>query len=505
MGTLKKLAGQTAVYGISTVVGRLLNYFLVPLYTYNFRDPKDFGINTEFYAYISFLNIFLTYGMETALFNFSVRETNKSKVYSTALISVVSTTIVFLTGVLVYAGSIAEVINYANNTNFIIWVAVIVASDALTAIPFAKLRQQGKAIRFAILKAVNIFINIGLNIFFIGFCKSEFENSASVWHDFAAVFYSPAIGIGYVFLANMIANLIVVCMLLPEYLMIKWEFDFALWKRMLKYALPLLVVGFSGMINETFDRILLKYLLPQHLSMDETMRQIGIYGACYKISILMTVFIQAFRYAAEPFFFSHSDKLDSKQLYSTVMSYFVLVCSFIFLATTMNLPWLQLVFLSDNFRSGISVIPILLIANLCLGVYFNLSIWYKLTNKTHYGAYLTIVGSSITLLLNIWWIPLIGYMGSAWATLICYATMAVLSFFIGHKHYPVDYDFKRILGYFTLSLVLYFIGTLPPFNSGTVSVIFGNILVLTFVVVAILVEKEGIKKYFSKGQTNNEN
>lgn len=498
MSSLKKLAGQTAIYGVSTIVGRLLNYFLVPLYTYKFRDPKDFGINTEFYAYVSFLNIILTYGMETALFNFSVRESNKDKVYSTAFISLLSTSIAFLAGILIFSGSIANAINYANNSNFVVWVAIIIVSDAIAAIPFAKLREQGRAARFATLKAVNIFVNIGLNIFLIGFCKTEYENPASIWHNFASIFYKPEIGIGYVFLANMIANLVVAAMLIPEYLMVKWDFDFQLWKRMLRYALPLLIVGLAGMVNETFDRLLLKYMLKDHLSVADTMRQVGIYGACYKVSILMTVFVQAFRYAAEPFFFSHSKEHDAKFLYSSVMNYFVLACSFIFLVTMMNLPWIQLVFLSDNFRSGVGVIPILLIANLCLGVYFNLSIWYKLTNKTIYGAYLTIFGAVITLVLNFWWIPLIGYMGSAWATLICYASMAIISFMIGHKHYPVNYDFRRILGYFGLSLVLYFVGTLPPFHSGMVSVIFGNILVLVFIIVACIFEKDKIRGLLPK-------
>lgn len=504
MNPFKKLAGETAIYGVSTIVGRLLNYFLVPLYTYKFRDPKDFGINTDFYAYVSFLNIIVTYGMETALFNFSAREENKNKVYSTALISLVTTTILFLISILCFSGSIAEAINHVNNENFVIWVALIIVFDAIAAIPFAKLREQGKATRFASLKAVNIFVNIALNIFFIGFCKSEAENPASIWHNFGAFFYKPEVGIGYVFLSNLIANMVVALMLIPEYLMVKWEFDFALWKRMLKYALPLLVVGLAGMVNETFDRLLIKYLLKQQMSFDDAMRQVGIYGACYKIAILMTVFIQAFRYAVEPFFFSHAKELDAKQMYASIMNYFVIACSFIFLATALNLPWIQLVFLSDNFRAGVGIVPILLIANLCLGVYFNLSIWYKLTNRTHYGAYLTIFGAIITLTLNFWWIPIIGYMGAAWTTLICYGSMAILSFIVGKRYYPVNYDLTRILGYFFFSLVLYFVGTLPPFNSKMVSLIFGNILVLVYIIVVVLFEKDNWRLSMKKNVVTNE-
>lgn len=502
MSSIKKLAGQTAIYGISTIVGRLLNYFLVPLYTYKFRDPKDFGINTEFYAYVSFLNIILTYGMETALFNFSVREENKNRVYSTALISLLSTTFVFLISALFFTDNIAEAMQYPDNGNYVIWVVLIIAFDAIAAIPFAKLREMGKAKRFATLKAVNIFINIALNLFFIGFCKDAYENTNSSWHKFATIFYNPAIGIGYVFLANMIANLVVAIMLIPEFFMVKFDFDFSLWKRMLKYALPLLIVGLAGMVNETMDRILLKYLLHKTHDMEYTLRQVGIYGACYKISILMTVLIQAFRYAAEPFFFSQSQNVDAKEMYSKVMSYFVLICSFVFLLTTANLPWIQLIFLSDDYREGVNVVPILLLANLFLGVYFNLSFWYKLTNKTYWGAYLTVFGALLTLVLNYLWIPVISYMGSAWATLICYASMAIASFIIGRKHYPVNYDFKRILGYLGLSLVLYFVSVLPPFHSGMVSVIFGNILVGVFILVALFFEKDSLKKLIPKFGTS---
>jgi O-antigen/teichoic acid export membrane protein len=505
LSTLKKLAGQTAIYGIPTIVGRLLNYLLVPLYTYRFRDPKDFGIQAEFYAYISFLNVILTYGMETALFNFSIREHNKDKVYSTALISLFSTTLFFLSAVYLFSGSLAEMLHYANNPNFVIWAALILATDALAAIPFAKLREQGRATRFASLKAVNICINICLNLFYFGFCKPAVEDPACAGHYFASLLYNPATGIGYIFIANLVANAAVALLLLPEYFMVKWDFDFKLWKRMLKYASPLIIVGLGGMVNETFDRILLKNLLVQHHSAEYAMRQVGIYGACYKISILMTVFVQAFRYAAEPFFFSKSGESDAKVLYASVMSYFVLACSFIFLVTTINLPLFQIVFLSDNFRSGIKVVPVLLIANLCLGVYFNLSIWYKLTNKTSYGAWLTIAGACITLLLNFWWIPRIGYMGSAWATLTCYGSMAILSFIIGHKHYPVHYDFKRILGYVTLSLVLYLIGSNTPFQSNRTILIFGNFLVLIFISIAFFFEKDSIQKLMKKTIPANEN
>jgi O-antigen/teichoic acid export membrane protein len=488
LGALKKLAGQTAIYGLSTIVARLLNYFLVPLYTYNF-STGEYGVVTELYAYISFLIIVVTYGMETALFNFSVSETNKDKVYSTALISVLVSTIVFVGVVSSFAQPLAALIQHPAHTDYVIWVILIIGLDAFTSIPFAKLREQNKATRFAFIKVVNIGVNIALNVFFIGICKNAYTNPASFFYSISQMVYNPEIGVGYVFISNLVASFVMLLLLFPEVIKIKYSFDPALWKRMMIYALPLLLAGLAGMTNETMDRILLKYLLPHDIAQS----QVGIYGACYKISILMTIFIQTFRYAAEPFFFSHSHEKNSKDLYADVMKYFMIACSFIFLATMLNLSWIQF-FVGKEFRSGLDVVPILLLANLCLGVFFNLSIWYKLTGKTRYGAYLTGLGAVITLVLNILLIPTLGFMGSAWATLACYATMMVVSYFIGNKHYPVHYNIKRILGYLTLSLALYFTGFyLVPGNSAF-AIVLNNLLVLLFIITVVLFERSDLQK-----------
>jgi O-antigen/teichoic acid export membrane protein len=254
---------------------------------------------------------------------------------------------------------------------------------------------------------------------------------------------------------------------------------------MVWYAIPLLIAGMAGMVNETMDRILLTYLLPEN----EAMSQAGIYGACYKIAIIMTVFIQTFRFAAEPFFFSHSKEKDAKQTYADIMKYFVIVCSLIFLGTMMNLSWIQY-FIGAPFRVGLEVVPILLLANLCLGVFINQSFWYKLTGQTRYGAYLAIIGAIITLVLNFYWIPRIGYMGSAWATLVCYATMMVLSYFLGQKHYPVNYDLKRIGGYVTLSLILYVLSVYIGFESKSMDLIFKNTIFLAFALVIFIFERK---------------
>jgi O-antigen/teichoic acid export membrane protein len=486
MSAIKNLAGQTAVYGISTILGRLLNYALVPFYTYNFINPADFGLNTEFYAYMSFLNILFTYGMETALFNFSTSEPNKELVYSTALRSLLVSSLLLVLPVIAFSASIANLLRYPGHSDFVIWAILTVAADAVAAIPFAKLREQNKAKRFATFKMANILINLAINLFFIGLCKWQHEHNPG---SFFGNLYSPEIGIGYAFLAILIANLLTLLLLAPELKPVRSGFDWSLWKRMMRYALPLLVLGFAGMTNETLDRILLKYLLPKGVG--EV--QLGIYGACYKISILMTIFIQAFRYAAEPFFFSKRKDDDARTVYANVMNYFVIFCLLIFLGTTLNLSWIQ-VLVGKPYRVGLAVVPILLMANLFLGMYFNLSIWYKLTGNTKFGMWLTLLGAVVTLVLNFSWIPLSdprigGYMGSAWATFICYALMMVLSYFFGQKYYPVNYNVGRILGYMAFALGLYFISRFIDTTMDWLDLVLNNLLVLAYITAVFLIEK----------------
>jgi len=481
---LKKLASQTAVYGLPTIIGRLLNYLLTPLYTYNFTTD-EFGVVTSAYAYVSFLLVFLTYGMETALFRFSQSETDKEKVYTTSLISLMITSLSFIIITSLFAGPISESIRFTGHPEYVVWFAIIIATDALAAVPFAKLREMGKAKRFAMIKTINICVNIGLNLFFILFCKKIYDSPHSSLKPFIDHIYNPEIGVGYIFISNLIASLITLLLLSPEILKIRFIFDSPLWKRMMRYALPLLIAGLAGMVNETLDRILLTHLLPEKNAMAQT----GIYGACYKISIIMTIFIQTFRFAAEPFFFSHSKEKDPQKTYADIMKFFVIICSVIFLGTMMNIQWIQY-FVGDNFRVGIKVVPILLLANLFLGIFINQSIWYKLTGQTHYGALLTIFGAIITITLNFYWIPRIGYMGCAWATLICYASMMTLSYFMGNKHYPVNYDLKRIFGYLGLSVTLYFISILIKTEFTAINLVLNNLMIIGFI---ILIWKMEIK------------
>jgi O-antigen/teichoic acid export membrane protein len=488
LNPLKKLASQTAIYGLPTIVGRLLNYFLTPLYTYMF-STTEFGDVTSAYAYVSFLLVFLTYGMETTLFRFSQTESEKESVYSTALFSLLGSSLIFVIVACSFASPISEKLKFSGHSEYVTWFALILAFDAFSAVPFAKLREQNKAKRFAVIKSLNIAINIGLNLFFIWFCKGVYESENSVLKPLVEKIYDPEIGIGYIFISNLVASIITVVLLSPEIIKVKWSFDGILWKKMMRYGLPLLIAGLAGMANETLDRTLIPHLIPGELGKSQN----GIYGACYKIAILMTIFIQAFRFAAEPFFFSHSKDKDAKKTYADIMKFFVIICSVIFLGTMMNMSWIRY-FVGEHFREGLGVVPILLLANLFLGIFINQSIWYKLTGQTSYGAILTIFGAVITITLNFYWIPRIGYMGSAWATLICYASMMVLSYFWGNKHYPVNYDLKRILGYLGLSLTLYFLSTLIQIESVGISLIVNNLILFVFVLIAWKLEKTNLKQ-----------
>jgi O-antigen/teichoic acid export membrane protein len=492
LNPLRRLAGQTAIYGLSSILGRVIGYLLIPLYTRVFI-PEEYGVANEMYAYCSILLILLTYGMETTFFRFSESESDRERVYSTSLISILVTTLLFLILAFGFSGPLAELIRHPDHMEYIIWFALIVSMDALTAIPFARLRAAGKATRFAAIKLLNIFFFIGFNLFFIVLCPYLLQKG--LFTGFVNTVYNENIGVGYIFISNLIASAITILLLLPEYLKTKFRFDRALWRRMMVYALPLLVLGLAGSINETMDRIFLKFLLPENIAME----QVGIYGACYKISLIMTIFIQAFRFAAEPFFFAHAREADARKTYADVMKYFVIVCALIFLAVMMYMDGVKY-FVGEKYYAGLTIVPILLLANLFLGVYFNLSIWYKLTNQTKFGAYISIGGALLTVLLNIWWIPLIGFMGSAWATLICYFGMMVVSYVIGQKHYAVPYDLRSIICYVLAAVALFLFSQwlFPGYASGhgSLKLIVNSALLLSFILVVGYFEKPLVRSIF---------
>ena len=482
MGQLKKLLGQTVIYGLSSIVGRFLNYLMVPLYTYNLV-AQEYGIVVDLYAYVSFLIIILTYGMETGFFRFSESEKNKDKLYSTTLLSLFSTSTIFIVAVTLFYKSIASAIGYASTPEYILWFGIIIGLDAFVSIPFARLRQQNKALKFALIKLTNILVNISLNLFFIVLSPYLIEQDANSW---VTVFSDGEISVKYIFISNLIASIVTVILLIPEIFNVKIQFDSKLLKRILIYSLPLLVAGLAGMVNETLDRILLKYFLPNTV---DVMHEIGIYGANYKIAILMTLFIQMFRYAAEPFFFAQAKETNSKNIYSEVMKYFTIFGLFIFLFVMLYLDIFK-AFIGESYHEGLKIVPVVLMANLFLGIIYNLSIWYKLTNKTKYGALIAIIGAVITIVLNVILIPKIGYMGSAWATFVCYFSMMVISYILGQKHYKIDYDLKSMLIYSVLALVLYFGFENIKFDSSVIKYTVSTLFVIIFIVFAFLKEKK---------------
>ncbi len=453
MAALKKLAGQTAIYGLPSIIGRLLNYLLVPLHTGIFL-PERFGVITEMYSYVAFLVVFLTYGMETAYFRFqSKKENNDINVFSTVFWSLITSTSLFIVAVFFLADDIARWINYPENSEYVIWFAFIVGLDAVSSIALAKLRVEGKAFQFAGINLLSILCNIGLNLFWIAYCIPAAENGETNW--FIEHLYSPHIGIGYVFLANLVASSIKFIALIPKFGPLKVKMDFSLLKQMLWYASPLLLASLAIIVNESADKIMLKWMLLEQHGLDGATKYVGIYGACYKLSIIITLFIQAFRYAAEPFFFAQERSQDAQITYAKIMKYFVIVCGFIFLGVMLFLDVLKFFIPNQAYWEGLVVVPILLFANIFLGIFYNLSIWYKLSSKTRYGAIIAGIGALITIVLNIILIPIYSYLGSAYATLICYFTMAVLSYWIGKKHYPIPYSLGRIFIYLTVPLVLY--------------------------------------------------
>jgi O-antigen/teichoic acid export membrane protein len=491
---IKRLAGQTAIYGVPTILGRILGYLLVPLYTRVFL-PGEYGTVNVFYSYAAFLKVILTYGMETAFFRFTEHEDDKEKVYSTGMISLLISSVVFLFFVSFFSESIARWIEYPDSRNYIIWFGWILALDAVSSIPLARLRAQNRARRFASINMINIVINIGLNLFFILLCPFILKNYYGSFTAHAiSLIYRPDWGIEYIFISNLVASSVTLLLLSPEMIVVKWRINPVLWRKMFFYAFPLLFAGMAGIINETFDRLLLRYLLP--VSSDAATYQVGIYAACYKISILMTIFIQAYRYAAEPFFFAQAKEKDAKATYARIMDYFIIAVSLIFLVTMLYLDdFILPILVGKKYWEGRGVIPVLMLANLFLGVYYNLSIWYKLTGKTHWGAWLSLIGAVITLALNFWWIPLssdhliFGYYGSAWATFICYGTMMILSYLIGQKYFPVKYNLLKFAGYLGLAVFLYFVSTLIKPGTAILRLTFHTGLLLVFAVLAYITEK----------------
>lgn len=442
---MKNLARQTAVYGISNILGKFLNWCLVPLYTYVLTSSAEYGVVTNLYAWTALLLVILTYGMETGFFRFANKEDGDAqKVFGTVLTSVATTSAIFVLLVILFSGNVAVWLGYPNHPEYVTMMGIIVAIDAVGTIPFAYLRYENKAGKFAIFKLLMIVVNIAANLFFLVLCPWLKNKGVEI------PFYDENYGVGYIFVSNLISTVFVTLLLLPEIRKAKRP-DSALLKKILGYSLPLLFLGIAGIMNQTIDKILFPYLMPDRAVADA---ELGIYGACFKVAMVMMVFTQAFRYAYEPFVFAQSKGEDKKVQYALAMKYYVIFALLIALGMSLFIDVFALL-VSPSYRVGMKVVPLVLFTYLFQGIYFNLSIWYKLTDRTHWGAILSSIGLVVTLVVNIALVPIISYYGSAIASFLCYLTITIISYIMSQKYFPIDYDNKSMVIYFVLALGLF--------------------------------------------------
>lgn len=482
----KKLFKQTFIYGLATVLPRALAIFLVPLYV-TVLGKEQYGIYAALMAFLILGNVVLSYGMETAFFRFINKDaSNKKLVQSTALTSLTVTTLVFLLISFSFVNPISEFLQF--KAEYVKYGFIILGLDALAVLPFVWYRANERPMRYAVIKILNVCINLGFNLFFFLILpKWALSNPESLW----ATFYSEENKVAFVFIANVIASAVTLVLLSPLYLKIGFKFSKSIWNNMLKYALPVLIAGVAFSINEAFDKILLKYLLPADIADSE----VGVYAACYKLGVFMTLFGTAFRLGVEPFFFNYSGHKDARQTYATITKYFTLMGSVLFLFVIVYLDIFKRILIPESkFWEAMAIVPIILLANLCLGIYHNLSVWYKVTDRTKYGAIISTVGAVITIVLNFILIPIVSYNGSAIATLCAYGTMMVLSYIYGQKHFKVPYDIKKITGYLFLSILLSSL-SLYIFD-GNIGI--GSVLLLVFLLVIYISEKEEIQRILQK-------
>ncbi|MBR1807818.1 MAG: polysaccharide biosynthesis C-terminal domain-containing protein [Paludibacteraceae bacterium] len=494
---MRGLAKDTAIYGLSSIIGKFLNWLLVPLYTYVLQSQADYGIVTNLYAWTALLLVILTYGMETGFFRFANREDkDPAQVYTTILTCVGTTSLLFAVLCCVFSTQIAAWLGYPDHQEFVSLLAIVVSMDAFASIPFAYLRYKKRPIRFAALKLLFVFLNILLNLFFLVLCpKIQDRSIISAW-------YNPDYGVGYVFVANIIATGIQTLCLLPAMLAEKYSFSWSLLRQILRYSLPLLVLGVAGIMNQTLDRILFPFLYTG----EDAQTQLGIYGACFKVAMVMMMFTQAFRYAYEPYVFSkHKDK-QSVEAYADAMKYYIIFSYLILLGMVFYLDVLKFI-VAESYWSGLKIVPIVLWTYIFQGVYFNLSFWYKLTDRTQWGAWFSLIGVAITFTLQVVFVPKIGYMASALSSTVCYFVIMLLSYFVGRRYLVIPYDLKAIGGYTLLTLVLlgvyYAVRLLVPAHQMSISMAAGTVLLIIYLVV--LVRKDFplsglpvVGKYFSR-------
>lgn len=482
MANLKSLAKDTAIYGLSSIIGRFLNYLLFPLYTTRFvAESGEYGVITHIYSMTALLMVLLVYGMETGFFRFANKEgENESTVYSTILISVGSTSLLFVLLCLAFLNPVSSFLGYADNPEFIGMMAVVVALDAFQSIPFARLRQQKRPIKFVSVKLFTIFVNIGLNLFFLVLCPWVHARNPEL----VSWFYNPSYGLGYVFVSNLISSSLQMLILVPEMRGFPYVFDRGLMKRIFRYSFPLLILGVIGVFNQTVDRIIYIYLFDDP---EVAKAQLGIYGAATKLAMIMALLTQAFRYAYEPFVFGENKERDSRATYAAAMKYYVIFALLAFLGVMFYMDILCYL-MGKSYRVGLHVVPIVMGAEILMGVYFNLSFWYKLTDQTKWGAWLSLIGCAVIVTLNVAFVPVYGYIASAWAGLTGYLVITLISYAMGQRKYPIAYDLKGIGMYVLLAALLYVVSLLVVPGHVVLRLGFRTVLLLAFI--AFIIKKD---------------
>lgn len=483
------MAKDTVIYGGTTILTRMLNWLLVPLYTYMLKEQGEYGIVINLYAWTALLLVILTYGMETGFFRFAGEKSKIDNVYSTTLSAIGITSVLFLVLVFFFSEQVGVFLQYENHTTLIKVLGIILAFDAFTSIPFALLRYTNRPIRFAYIKIISVAVNIGFNLFFLILCPILIKGNLSF---LISWFYNPAYGVGYIFISNLFSSGIVFLLLLPEILQARFNIDKVMLKKLLSFSWPLLIVGIAGIINQSGDKILYTFLITDPV---EALKQLGIYGANYKIAVIMVMFTQGFRYAFEPFIFRHNRESDSRKEYADVLKYFTIFGMVIFLGVMFYIDVVKY-FISPSYHSGLKVVPIVLIANLFYGIFFNLSVWYKLTDKTIYGAILAVTGSVITIGINLIFVPQYGYIASAWANLVCFTAMVVLSYVLSQKYFPIPYETFKILFYIAVGLLFYIVDYQFLQSGSTIDYVLKTTLFAGYLF--FIVRKEGVLRLIKK-------
>lgn len=495
MSIFKKLASQTALYGVSSILGRTLNFLLTPLFA-SYLTVSQFGVSVDIYSMVAVLNVIYLFGFETTYFRFAKKDNaQEPNVFNQIESTLILSSLAFTLLLVLLAQPIANFLEYSDHTNYIYYMAAILLLDTVVAIPFARLRLANKAAAFASIKIINIFLNVLLNIFFLAVCKPVYEShQTGALADLVALVYSPGDDVKYVFISNLIANAILIPIFYKSFLKLRFVLDAKVFKEMFRYAYPLVILGLAGMINELLSRLIFKKVLPEGFYAGYTEQEaLGIFGACYKLSMFMSLAIQSFRYAAEPFFFTQAKEKNSPETFALVMKWFIICCLVLFLAISLNLEFLGKVMLRrDAYQMGLHIVPILLISNMFLGVCYNLSIGFKLTDRTIFGTYISVGGAVITIVLNMLLIPLLGFTGSAITTLICYLGMTVATYLLGRKYFPVPYMVGNAMYYILLALFILLLNHFLPTRGMYQQLGISTLLLLAFTATVFLNEKKAL-------------